>query len=221
MANRKETEAFIIKYINEIAPGGFNKDLYVSYFQSLSDKEFEAYISDLESGAKFLTIQAPNFGKTKLTIENNIRVAKQVGLEFFQKLWIGPKKDLPAYLTPIKYLVIDLPVRRASQMLFKKISVAEHNRSKDSFTGQVAGDSKTSKLSYPEVQLCASMDLDNCVLELIKFRGGDIAGGNAFDAQCRKQGTASLNTLKDMADGVKSTKTLRTFLYCMHLQNNL
>ncbi len=219
--NRKAAEQFIIDSIGKIVKGNFNTDRYKKYFASLSDVDFDYFMASLKNESKFLTIQLPNFGESDITVENNVKVAAQLGLDFFQRIWMGPTKDMPRYLTPIKYLVVDLPVRRASQMLIKGISVAEHNRTTDMYTGQVAGDSKTSKISFPELQVAAAMNLDNSMIELIKYRGGDIKGGYALDAMLKKYGHANIATLSKYASGVESTDTLKTFLNCCHLKNNL
>ena len=219
--NRKEAEKFIIKLISLLTHSQFNVKRYEEYFQSLSDKAFDAYMDDLKTEQKFLTIQVPNFSKSDLSVENNMKLAQSLGISFFEKIWIGAKNDVPAYLTPIEFLVIDLPLRRASQMLIKKLSVSEHSRSVDMLTGQVAGDSKTSKISYPELQIAAAMDLEDSLIELIKYRGGDIRGGYALDAMLKKYGHANLNTLKQYSSGVESTKTLKTFLNSMHLKSTL
>lgn len=219
--NRKAVEDFIVDNIGKLTKGNFNKDRYLNYFKSLSDKEFAAFINDLKTGDKYLTVQIPNFSESKVSVENNVKVGKSLGYSFFQKLWIGPKDTIPAYLSPVEYLVVDLPLRRASQMLTKKISVSEHSRSIDSYSGQVAGDSKTTRISYPELQVAAAMDLDSSLIELIKYRGGDIRGGFALDSMLKKYGHANLKTLSQYASGVESTKTLKIFLNCCHLKSTL
>ncbi len=221
MANRKAAEDFILKYIGKIVQSSFNVEKYKKFFATLSDKDFTKFIEDLKTGKKFLTIQIPNFSESKVSVENNMKVAKEIGLSFFQKLWIGSQGDVPEYLTPIEFLVIDLPLRRVSQMLIKKISVAEHNRSVDTYSGQVAGESKTAKISYPELQVAAAMNLDDSMTELIKYRGGDIKGGYALDAMLKKYGHASTKVLSNYASGVESTKTLKIFLNCCMLKTTL
>ena len=114
----------------------------------------KSFIADLESGKRFLTIIEPNGLDTGLSVENNLKIAEELGHKFFQRLWIEGKEGEPAYLTPIEYLVVDLPIRRASQLLIKKIKVPEHNRVVDVLSGQPTGESKGAKISYPELQVC-------------------------------------------------------------------
>lgn len=221
MSNRAATEAFILKTLHDLAPKGETASFYKERFDKMSDKEFEAFIARLESGEEFLVLVVPNFSESGLSVERNFKIAKQLGHNFFQRLWIGKQDDQPAYLTPIEYLVVDLPVRRASQLLIKKISVPEHNKTVDILTGQPTGDSKGSKISYPEVQNLAAMGLDNCVVEFMKYRGGDLKGHNALNAMISRYGEAKQETLKNFASGVESTRTLKTFLSSMHLRSSL
>lgn len=216
--NRAKTQDFILRYIERIAPGGDNLGVYKKLFASMNDKQFDAYIDELDKGTKWLVVFIPNFTGAKVSVENNLRIAEELGHNFFQRLWVGAKGSTPEYLTPVPYLVMDLPLRRASQMLTKKISIPEHNRTVDKLTGQPTGAPKGAKISYPELQVAAAMNLDNCMLELMKYRGGDRKGGDALKAMIGKYGTANLKTLSNFASGVESGKTLKTFLTCMHLK---
>ena len=219
--NRAAAEGFILKYLGAIAPKSNNVEIYKNIFAAMTDKDFDQFIQDLEAKRKFITIVAPNFMESGITVENNLKVAEKLGHDFFQKLWIEGDHDKPTYLTPIKYLVMDLPLRRASQTLTKKISVPKHNRVIDSLTGQPTGESKGAKISYPEVQLAAAMGLENCMVELMKYRGGDIRGGAALAGMISKYGRANMKALAPFASGVESTKSLKTLLAAAHLKSNL
>lgn len=219
--NRKAAEAFILEYIDKLLPGSPNKAQYEAFFKSMSDSEFDQYMSDLASGAKFLTIKAPNYSRPALSVRRNLDIAKELGHHFFQRIWIGPKGDMPAYLTPIEYLIVDLPLKRMSQTLKKKISIPDSNKVIDATSGQPTGDSGRARISYPEMQIMAAMGMDHCVTELIKYRGGDLKGFNAMNAMISRMGSANQSTLSHFASGVESTRTLKTFLTAAHLKNTL
>lgn len=222
MSKRKDVENYIYSYLSKITGNENNSNLYKTMFGKMDDVEFTKYINDLESGKTILSIIAPNFDDTsKISVENNLKIAEELGHKFFQKLWIEGDDKTPTYLTPVEYLVIDLPVKRASQLLAKKISVPDHTRVVDSMTGQPTGDSKGARMSYPELQLCVAMGLDNSMTELMKYRGGDKGGLVALNSMLSKYGSANMKTLSKYATGVVSTNTLRTFLTCAHLRNNL
>jgi hypothetical protein len=219
--NRAAAEAFILKFLNAIAPKSENVEIYKKIFAAMNDKDFDQFIDDLDKKRKYITIIAPNFTESGITVENNLKLGEKMGVRFFQKLWIEGDADKPTYQTPIEYLVLDLPFRRASQTLTKKISVPKHNRVIDSLTGQPTGESKGAKISYPEVQLAAAMGLENCMVELMKYRGGDVRGGAALAGMMSKYGRANMKALAPFASGVESTKSLKTLLAAAHLKSNL
>lgn len=218
MANRAKAEAFIIRYIKRLSPNSQNAALYQNFFKSMTDAAFDEFMLKLNEGKIYLSLIEPNNSQSGLSVENNLKIAEELGHNFFERLWIDGKNGEPAYLTPIPYLVVDLPVRRASQLLTKKIKVPEHNKTVDILTGQPTGDSKGAKISYPELQVCAAMGLEESMVELMKYRGGDVRGNKAYNAMLSKTGRANLTTLSNYASGVESVKTLRTFMNAMHLK---
>lgn len=221
MSNRTETENFILTYIGKLLPGDSNTNNYRDLFSKMSDTEFTTYIEDLAAERKYLILIAPNFSEHNLSIERNLDTAKELGHEFFQRIWIEGRGDIPTHLTPVPYMVVDLPMRRASQLLIKKISVPDDNKTIDSLTGQPTGASKGAKISYTELQVCAAMGLESSMVELMKYRGGDVKGFNAMNSMISKYGSANLKTLSNYASGVESTNTLKTFLTAMHLKSTL
>lgn len=219
--NRKAATAEIIRIVEAIYPGGGNGKIYSEMLGKLDDDAFERYMDQLESGEEILFLIAPNLSDTKLTVENNLKVAKELGHEFFQRLWLTDPTTQRVYLTPQKYLVVDLPTRRQQQLLVKKIAIPQHNRSSDDLTGQPTGDSHGSSLSFPELQVMYAQGFDRNIEELIKFRGGDLKALRAMSQQLIETGAASQDAIKRTPTQVKSTQTLGTFLSGMHLANTL
>ena len=129
--------------------------------------------------------------------------------------------DVPRYLTPMECYVIDLPVRKASQILDKKISIPESSYTVDNLTGQPAGDSYASRVSYSELNVLVGMGLEKSCTELFKYRGGDVRGYQAMNMSIDKLGAVNLEEMSKYASGVESTKTFKTFLTGMHLKNTL
>lgn len=218
MPDRKKAEEFIFKFIKDFDPSGYNTEKYKIIFAEMSDKDFHEYMLGLKDGSKALVAFKPPFKAKGISLENNLKIAEKYKVNFFQKLLITNNKDLPNYKTPIEYMVIDLPVRRQSQNLIKKINIPDDNKVIDELTYQPTGDSKGAKISYPELQLLNSMGLEKSLEELFKFRGGDKGGFNAYTAMFIKYGTANLKTLGNYATGVESTKTLKAYLLAMMIK---
>jgi hypothetical protein len=221
MPNRKAAEAFILQFMKDIEPTNYNVEIYKKYFASASDKDFDLYMQGLRSKEKHLVIFKPLYKAKGLTVENCLKIAPKYNLEFFEHLILTENEDAPDYKTPIKYLVLDLPYRRQSQTLEKKISLPDDNKVIDELTFQPTGPSKGAKISYPELQVLVGMGLDNTINELIKYRGGDRGGFNAYNTMFLRYGSANLKTLSNYATGVESTKTLKAILTGMHIRSTL
>ena len=221
MSNRKAAEAFILQFCKDIEPTGYNLEIYKKAFELMSDKDFDSYMKDIRDGKAFLVLFKPLYKANGLTVENNLAVAEKYGLQFFEKLIYSGNEDSPDYKTPIDYLIIELPYRRQSQTLVKKVSIPDNNKVIDELTYQPTGDSKGAKISYPELQVLIGMGLENTISELIRFRGGDRNGFNAYNAMFLRYGNANLKTLESYGTGVESTKTLKTYLVAMHLSNTI
>lgn len=219
--NRKAAEAVVLEYVEKLLPGSPNTKIYKDLFAAMSDKQFAEFMGKIEDGSARLAIIAPNLETPKLSMERNLALAKELDHEFFERIWIDAGDGTPMYLSPVKYLIVDLPLRRQAQLLVKKISIPEDNRSVDDYTGQPSGKSKGSKISYPETQIMAALNLDASLTEMLKYRGGDVKGFNAMNTAIAKTGGVSLDAIAPQAGKVKSTETLSTFLTCMHLSNTL
>lgn len=220
-ANRKAAEAVILKYVDKLLPGSENTRLYKDLFAGMSDKQFDEWMGKLEAGEIRLAIIAPNLNEPKLEIERNLALAQELGHQFFERIWIDGSNEVPPYLSPIPYLIVDLPLRRQAQLLVKKRAIPEDTRSVDDFTGQPTGKSKGSKISYPEMQILMALDLPASLTEWLKFRGGDVKGFDAMNRAISETGGVSLNAIAALGTKVKSTQTLSTFLTCAHLENTL
>lgn len=219
--NRKAAQEVILKYVDRLLPGSPNTQLYADLFASMDDAQFDDFMLKIEKGESRLAIIAPNLAEHKLDIERNLDLAEELGHNFFERIWIDEGGDVPPYLSNTPYLVVDLPLRRQAQLLVKKISIPEDNKSIDDFTGQPTGKSKGSKISYPETQVLSALQLDACQVEMLKFRGGDVKGFDSMNASISKTGSVSLNTLLALKTQVKSTLTFSTFLTSMHLDNTM
>lgn len=208
--------------LEDILPGSQNTQIYADIFQVMSDDDFDKWIKKLIAKETYIAIIAPEKSGPQLSVANNLRVAREWGHEFFERIWMDPKNGAPAFLSNDKYLVVDFPLKRQAQFLVKKISIPEDNRSIDNLTGQPTGKSKGSKISWPEVQIMAALGgFDNTIVEFIKFRGGDLQGFNAMNHSIHTTGGVSLSSIGVLGTRVKSVQSLSTLLTSMHLTNTL
>jgi len=215
---RKKAQDSILEYIDKIAAGGQNKKLYADMFAKMSDKEFDIYMIKLRDKKLNLSVIVPHDKSVTVSVKNNLKVAKELGYNFYQKLKITDPETGDTYLTPNRYLVYRLPVKRTSQLLAKGIAVPSDTKSIDMLTGQVTGSSKSTTMTMPEVQMLVGMGMEQVVVELLKYRGGDLGAKNALINTLYKQGRVDSDTLEQQSTGVESTKTLRNYMLGAHLR---
>lgn len=221
MSNRQKAENFIYRVMADIEPTGYNTSTWKKIFAAMSDKQFDTYMRGLRDKSKYLVFFKPAYEAKGVTIETLTAAAKKYDLKLFEKLVYTNNPDEPDHMTAIEYLVVDMPYRRQSQTLMKKISVPDNNKVIDQLTYQPTGPSKGSKVSYPELQVLIGMGMDSTISELMQYRGGDKGGFNAYNAMFMRYGTANLKTLEPYRTGVESTKAVSCYLACMHIKNTM
>ena len=173
LGNRKAAENKLFELMDKFDPTGANKGIWVDIFKSMSDTKFHQFVNDLDEDITLLFVEVPNLNKVKIDIQRNIAIMKELNYDPFQKIVIPSEEGLPSYLSPIKYLILDLPIRRQAQLLIKKMSTAESNHSVDNFTDQPTGKSKSSTFTFPEIQTLTARGLDKALHEFVHIRGGD------------------------------------------------
>ena len=224
--SRKKATDYILKWVGELLPGSKTVETYKDFLKDLTDDGFKKFIDSIEANGGYLPLVVPNFNKSKLVLERNLKIAKSLGIEFFQHLTLTDQSTGVTYKTAKKYLVFDINVRRQAQHITKKMSVAKGNQSRDDLTNQAAGSpatggSKAASLSFPEMHVLKSLGLDSTIIELIKLRGGDQEAYNAYVRQTVATGGADLESILELDTSVKVTETLGIYLQAEHLDNNL
>lgn len=221
MSNRKAAEKTILALLQEWCPGNPNVAIYETLFASMNDKAFDALMQGIEQGTSTLAYIEPNLTKgPRVNLKSNLKFIRKLGHEPFQKIWMH-NTDGTRTLSNFSYLVLPYPVRRQAQHLVKKISIPKHNRTVDDFTGQPTGDSKGSKLTYPEIGVLDALGLKNTLEELLVYRGGDTKGFAAMNNAINDTGSVNFEEIEDRRSGVESVKTLSAFLKAAHVGNNL
>lgn len=216
MGNRKAAESYILDNLKALKANDTTIKLYVDKFKKMTNAEFEEFM-----GTDYLPIIEPVGSASKISVENNFAVAKKIGYDFFQHLRISATADTPEYITPNKYLIFRLPIKRAAQTLDKKKSIPDDTHSIDIMTGQVTTSSKASKLTMPEIQILVGLGLKATMVEFMKTRGGDLGEATALDNLIYRDGMVTQAALAEYQTGVVSTKVLKQFFLGMHIRSTL
>lgn len=219
--NRKKSQDVLLSMFKQLDADGFDYAMLEKRIKAMSDKDYDQFIDDLESGKAQLTLTVPIGSNDAFTMEHIFAVAEKFHHNFFERIWVDKGDGSPPYLSNFPYFVIDAPVRRQSQHLSKKMSVPRDNSTIDHLTGQVTGPSKGSSISGPEANVAVSLGMINNIVEMMKVRGGDAKSLNAMNREMSQRGGASQEEIFKVGGKVKATQTLQTFLTCMHLKSTL
>lgn len=197
-------------------------DMVEEYLTSLSDKVFhEMMVNAKESGKFAIPFYEPNFNKNEVTLDQWLELGEQVGVELREEIIMVDPDSGREYTPPVKVLLFEIPFRRQSQHLVKKMALAEDDKRVDLITGQPTGDSKTSSISMPELNVISSKGLQAPLMELLKVRGGDPKAFRSMKKQISETGTFSIDAIESMGSHAKVNDTIQAFLDCMHLENNI
>lgn len=219
----KKKKQLIIDYICSVCdimdPSKLNSKRYHRLLDSMSDKEFDQWMQYVKDGKWKIHIVAPNLVVT-LKNENSLKAADKVKCKLFHRLWMTDDSTGRQYLTDNEYLVLNLPVRRQQQFLDEKMSVPDNDKQIDGLTGQVTGDSKSSSVTNPEIQILAARGLDATLEEFVNVRGGNIAAYSDFKRQAEETGEIKLNSL-DQNTRSRVAVVGQVLLRSMMIENNI
>lgn len=223
-AKRKKATDYILENFAGIIPGDDrNVKLTRERLESLTQDQFTELMRSMLPGAKnqiILPFYSPNLDPEKTQLEDLLALAKKIGHDFYEQIWVTDPNTGLVSLTPHKFPVTDMPCRRQAQMRYKKDSIPAHIRIIDDLSGQPTGDSKGAKISYPELQAQSANNLTSTIIEEIKVRGGDRKAFEEFERQILETGTASLERILAMNTKVRSTEITAVLLNSAHLGNN-
>ena len=214
---RKKAQETILATMKELDPVGTTVKYYEDLFAKISDKEFDDYMKRIRDKEDVLVYYAPNI-ITKFDINDLLKLAKKHNLELLERIRIYDPVTDTYYLTPKKFLILQVPVRRFSQFIDHKLSVAEGDSRIDMLSGQVVKPDQAGSVSQIEFQTLYSRGLNKTIRELIKFRGGDVVAFGEFKRELEESGSASIDV--ETGSVARSAVTIDVLFSGMHLETN-
>lgn len=210
---RKETQKYIL---DNMSISKYTYNILKTFFESMLDHEFHSFMLKLKEGKENLSFVVPH--EETITEEMIFDLADKLGVELFQKLTFQDG-DL-SYTSDIPYMVLTVPGKRAAQTQDKKQSVSQGNKI-DTLTGQVTGESRSAKITMPEILIHTGFGITSPIEELLNSRGGDLGLGNAMDVSLFNNGSVSLKNIQKHSTKVVSTKSLKAYLLASHIKSTL
>lgn len=220
-AHREEAIAEGKSWLDDIDKSGRSSQFFIEQVSQLSDSELEAWVVKLEKEQDYLSVIMQFNDNKSITYENNIIVAKKRGVALFQRVWYTDPSTGQEILGPEKRPVFLLPVKRQIETIDYKISYSSSNMKVDAHTGQVIGNDQASRISYPELMVVYSKQLNWSLVEFMKYRGGDVKGRVEFNNLLRNTGDVAMENLLRTKTVVKSSETLQIYFLAMHWQVNI
>lgn len=214
---RKQAEAYIYKVMNTLDPTGKNTTRYKNMFAKMSDKEFHTYMTNIKEKKDVLVLYSANM-TDKLKMDNLLASARELGIELCQRIRMYDAPTDTYYYTANKYLVLQMPVRRFSQFIDHKLSVAESDKRIDMLTGQVVKPDKAGSISQVEIQALHARGLDTTILELIKYRGGDVVAYAEFKRELEESGRTHVS--RETGSIVRSAVVFDSLYSGAHIESN-
>lgn len=214
---RKKVQDRILSVVKDIDSTGTNTEYYTQLFAKLSDKDFDDYMKRIRDGEDVLVYYAPNM-MCHNDINKLIALTHKYDVKLFERLRLYSVATNTYYYTPRKFLILQLPVRRFSQFVDHKLSVAEGDKRIDMLSGQVVKPDQASKISQIEVQTLFARGLKSTIREVTKFRGGDVVAFGEFKRELEEHGSATI--AQDTGSVARSAVTLDVFYSGMHIEAN-
>lgn len=212
---RKKTQEYILSNMKKLSDKNYER--YKELFDRMSDKQFDDFMKRLRDKKEVLTFYTANM-VDHVDIPTLIQVAKDCGLELFERIRMWDEPTQSYYLTPNKYCILQLVVRRMSQFVDHKLSVAEGDTKIDLLTGQVVKPDKAGSISQVEIQTLYARGLHNTILELIKYRGGDVVAFSEYKRELEELGKTTVS--RDTGSVVRSAVILDVLFSGMHIESN-
>lgn len=216
---KKKIVALVCSMLDYIDESGHNTELFKSQVGSMSDKDFAKYMQLLKEGKVQLNVEMPNL-KSKFDMHRLYAAAKKLGVKIFVRL----KKIEPisgkTILTEHEYPVLSLPIRRTQQIIEKKMSLPEGDRTLDALTGQVTGPDQAAALSKEEIQILYNRGLTNTLREMLQVRGGNPELWAEFKQQIEETGEADID-LNSIDVHTRVSQMTGVLLKSMHIDSNL
>lgn len=215
---RKIATDWFLDIMERRQPGNKNVPMYKAWFETLSDEEFDRIMRD---DSVVLPYYSANLHDKDLEMGSELAIGDELGINFFQRINITDPVTGIQYLSPIKYLIGYLAVRRQSQHASKGLSVVEDSVHVDSLTGQASGPSTATRISLPEITNLANMGLTHATQEFIDVRGGNEEGFRKAKRDMLSTGRYSIREVKELGTRPTVLATARALLLGMHFDSNL
>lgn len=206
-------EEEILAFFDDMDPSGANTERMKSLFATFkTDKEFYRYMKRyFEDPDHYWPVSyKPYDNPVNMEFVHNL--AKKHGIPLYEIVYmpyLGPDPDdPPGTVNPI--MVIDYPIKRLKQMVYKKSHTSLSTAKRNSETGQVTDQDKTARVTDNEVYSLIVQGQYDSAKEFFGLRADDLVAQNEAQRKIVRDGYLSL---KDVDDDPLNKVTMNTMNY--------
>ena len=178
---RIKAQKQILEFMKDIDPTGNNYELWKMKLNKMTDSDFDKFMKNIHNDCKknHLEVQLDQSSKNgydMLNMDHIEKLAKKYGIKLREYvIFRHLNKDDPdhPFVTATPVPVVVMYIRKMQQMVQKKNFSAGNIDVVNPLTGQVTGDSASSKITNPETQVLISLGMKDTLKErIITAMGG-------------------------------------------------
>jgi len=219
-SKQKKMIDFLYKEYLKVDPSGANAKRIKAKLSAMDNSQLEKFMNGLKNKTEMLDLECPNM-KVNLQISDLLNGIESLGVELFSRLQLTDPIANRPYLTNEKFMVLTVPVRRAGmQSLRLKMNLSENDRHVDQATGQVIGDDKAAKVSFPEAHALNAKGLGVVLKEVMNVRGGNFHSWAQMKTLLEETGECNLSEIVPVSR-TRSVVTTKNLMLGLHYDVNL
>ena len=220
---RKEIEAEMIEFFDDMDPSGRNTERLQQFLATLKDDKafyrfYRDFFSDPDKNFK-IAYEPYNNGVTVEFIE---KLCKKHGIPLYETLYMpylgDDPDDPPGTAHPVMVLVY--PIKRLKQMVFKKNHTAVSATKRNAKTGQVTDADKTARDTDVETFSLIVQNQYNAAREFYGPRADDMGAKFEMMRRIQQDGEVYLDDLPNEAINKTTMNTLSYYMWGAMLTTN-
>lgn len=221
---REEMTEEILSFFDDLDPSGANTERMRKFLSKFkSDKEFYEYY------VKFFEDPDRNWEVSYKPFENGVnmdfieKVANKHGIPIYEIVYMPYLSEDPDDPVGTVYpvMVIDFPIKRLKQMVYKKSHTSMAATKRSSETGQVIAEDKTARLTDPEVYSLIVENQYNAAKEFFSLRADNLKAQNEAQRKIIRDGELSLEDVDTSPANSVTANTLQKYMYGACLVTNI
>lgn len=223
MSVRSELEKEIYEWLDDMDPSGKNTARMKQFFAKMDDKKFYKYMDDYFNNDDMYIGVAYEPMNNPVNVPFVEKISKKYNIPLYERVYkpflTGDTQDPPGTVNDI--MVLDYPIKRLKQMVFKKSHTSVSNTKRDARTGQVTGDDKTARVTDVEAFSLIVQELYSSAEAYYGPMSDDTNAQYEMMRRIQRDGEVSLKDLPKENSGKTTMNTINYFMLGSCISTNM